>query len=149
MFGGNGDYPNLSPFRPKRIPKPPMCQPPGAKLTIRLVARIDVDKGDALSIHGNGELEREIVLLLPYGLKVDPARDQPAIQPDPFKKLDLLRLGGQPIQPRMFQNEIQREQPPHNDVEASRSPVEDVLGPQRPVDRLAGYQASLGSTVEG
>ena len=48
----------------------------------------------------------------------------------------------------MFQNEIEREQPPNHDLAVRLSPVADMLDPQRPVDRLAGYPARLGSPGE-
>ena len=83
---------------------------PGAQLTIRLVSRIDVNEGDGCSVHGNGEFERKVAVLLPHGSIVDPARDQPPREAELFKKPDLFRLGGEPSHARMFQNVIEREQ---------------------------------------
>ena len=47
IFNPNSDYPNLPPLRAERIPKRPMHGSPRVEFTIRLVARINVDKGDA------------------------------------------------------------------------------------------------------
>ena len=47
----------------------------------------------------------------------------------------------------MFQNEIEREKPPHNNRLAGLSPVADVLNAQRPVDRVARYAACLSTAI--
>ena len=52
IFNRNSDHPNLSPLLAERISKRPMRGSPRAEFTIRLVARIDVGKGDDFRVHG-------------------------------------------------------------------------------------------------
>ena len=52
IFNRNSDHPNLSPLLAERIPKRPMRGSPRAEFTIRLVARIDLGKGDDFRVHG-------------------------------------------------------------------------------------------------
>ena len=88
---------------------------PFLQLPIRLVARIDVGKGDGFRFHGKGQFERKVALLVADHTAVNPARKQAARQAELFKKLDLFRLGGEPVHTRMFQHKIQRQKPPHDD----------------------------------
>ena len=125
-----------------------MRGPPRVQLTIRLVARIHVGEGDSFGAGGNRKLEGKVAFLSSHGAVVDPPRDQPAREAESFKKLDLLRLGGKPVHARMFQYEIERQEPPHHHRWAGRAPVADVLDPQRPVDRLARYPARLSSPID-
>ena len=53
ILNPNSDYQNLPPLRAERIPKRPMHGSPRVEFTIRLVARIDVDKGDGFRVHGH------------------------------------------------------------------------------------------------
>ena len=87
---------------------------PRVQLQIRLVAWIDVGKGDGFRVHGKGQFERKVALLVASHTVVNPARNQAERQAELFKKLDLLRLGGEPVHTRMFQNKIKRQEPSHD-----------------------------------
>ena len=81
---------------------------PRVQLTTRLVARIGVDKGDDFRVHGKGKLEGKVALLVADHTVVNSARKQAERQADLFKKLDLLRLGGESVHTGVFQHKIQR-----------------------------------------
>ena len=114
IFNPNSDHPNLPPLLAERIPKRPMRGSPRVEFGIRLVTRIDVGKGDGFRVHGKGQFERKVALLVASHTVVNPARNQAERQAELFKKLDLLRLGGEPVHTRMFQNKIKRQEPSHD-----------------------------------
>ena len=115
---------------------------------MRLVARIGVDKGDDFRFHGKGQFERKVALAVARHTVENPARNQAQRQADLFKKLDLLRLGGEPDHIGMFEDKIERQKPPHDNRRAGPSPVADVLDAKRPVDRVARYATQFSSSGE-
>ena len=64
-----------------------------------------------------------------------------------IEESDLFRLGGQPGKLRVFQNVVEREQPPKHGGIIRIPAVADVLNSQRPVNLFAGYSAGLCSTA--
>ena len=63
IFNGNSDYPNPPPLLAERIPKRPMRGSPRVEFGMRLVARIDVGKGDDCRFHGKGHFERKVAFV--------------------------------------------------------------------------------------
>ena len=90
IFNRNSDHPNLPPLLAERIPKRPMRGSPRVEFGICRVARIDVGKGDDFRVHGKGQFERKVALLVASHTVVNPARNEPFRQADLFKKLDVL-----------------------------------------------------------
>ena len=64
----------------------------------------------------------------------------------PFKKIDLLRFGGKPVRPRMFQDKIKRQEPPHQNRVPGLPPMPDILDTERPVDRHVRNPAQSSAT---
>ena len=106
MFGGNGNHSDLSPLGADRIPKRNMRGSPCVEFTGALPAWIDIGKGGSFSAPHDGELERKVAFLRAIVSVVNPAGNQAGRNAEPFKKLDLLRFGGKPVQTRMFQDKI-------------------------------------------
>ena len=65
--------------------------------------------------------------------------------PSRFKEIDLFFLGGKPGKLRVFQNEVEREQPPEQDDGVCLPAVSEVLNPQLAVNLLAENAAGLGA----
>ena len=79
-------------------------------------------------------LEREVAAGVPGRSSIDSLGQEPAFDAERLEGADLLRLGREPGQARMFEHVVEREQAPHEDLRGGDLAAADVPGAERTID---------------
>ena len=131
----------------KGPPKPLMRRAPGTQFGVGISARIDVGEGGGFGIGRDGQFQGKVTGLIPVGSMIETAGQPPAVDAKQIEESDLFLFGGKPGKLRVFQNVVEREQPPAHGGIIPLPAVPDVLNSQLVVNLFAGYSARLCSTA--
>ena len=113
-----------------------MRRAPRAQFGVGGIARINVSEGGGFGIASDGKFEGKVAGLFPHGSVIGAAGNPVTVDAQQIKESDLFLLAGKPGKFRVFQNEIEREQPPEKQGIFRLPAVPDVLNSQLPVDRF-------------
>ena len=134
MVRPNYEDVDRSTFLPQGAPKLPVSRSPGSQFGVGIIARIDVGEGGGFGSDRDGQFQGKVAGLFPHGSLIDAVGNPAAVDAQQLKETDFFLLGRKPGKLRVFQNVVEREQPPEHDGIIHIPAVPDVLNSQLAVN---------------